>query len=142
MYKTILIPLDRSAADQTILDHIRPLAKLMGSRLVLVHVAEGHAARNQDQLNLADSEEITEARAYLARRQAELAAEGFTVESHLGRGDATTQLLERAALVKADLIAMSTHGHRFLADVVLGSVADSLRHRTDIPILLLRARRD
>jgi nucleotide-binding universal stress UspA family protein len=142
VYKTILVPLDRSAADQTILDHIRPLARLMGSRLVLVHIAEGHAARNQDQLNLADSQEITEGRAYLAGRQAELAAEGLAVESHLGRGDAATQLLERAGLVRADLIAMSTHGHRFLADVVLGSVADSLRHRTDIPILLIRARRE
>jgi universal stress protein A len=142
MYRTILVPLDRSAADQTILDHIRPLARLINSRLVLVHVAEGHAARNQDQLNLADSEEITEARAYLARRESELASEGFAVESHLGRGDAAAQILERAGMVKADLIAMSTHGHRFLADVILGSVADNLRHHTDIPILLIRARRD
>src|SRR5262245_31886678 len=83
MYRTILIPLDNSPADQTILRHIRPLAQMTGARLWLIHVADGHAARNQEQLNLQDSEEIREDRAYLDRCRADLAAEGFDVAVHL-----------------------------------------------------------
>src|ERR1051326_88528 len=141
MYATILIPLDNSPADEAILRHIRPLAQRCGSKLVLVHVADGHAARNQAQLNLADSEEIREDREYLERRRGELAAEGFEVSAQLDVGDPADKILALAERINADLIAMSTHGHRFLMDVLLGSVASNIRHRTDIPILLVRAKR-
>lgn len=141
MYQTILIPLDRSGADRTILEHIRPLARLMKSRLVLMHVAEGHVARNQEQLNLADSEEMVQGRAYLESRRLELAGEGFPVEAHLGTGEPAQEILNYAETIKADLIAMATHGHRFLMDLVLGSVATDVRHRTVIPVLLIRARK-
>ncbi len=141
MYRTIVIPLDNSPADEAILRHIRPLAKLGNAKLWLVHVADGHAARNQEQLNLEDSQEIREDRAYLERRRAELAAEGFDVATHLDRGEPCGQILALAHRIGADLIAMSTHGHGFLMDVILGSVASDIRHRTDIPVLLVRARK-
>ena len=141
MYRTILVPLDRSTADETILAHIRGLAGLMKSRLVLVHVAVGHVAQNQEALNLADSQEMRDARGYLERRRDELADEGFDAVCELGRGDAAAAILDAARRVGADLIAMATHGHRLLADMVLGSVATALRHKTDIPVLLVRARK-
>ena len=141
MYKTILIPLENSPADETILRHIRGLARQSGSRLWLIHVADGHAARNQAQLNLEDSQEIRDDRAYLDRRRAELAAEGFEVHVHLDQGDPATGILTWAEQIGADLIAMSTHGHGPVMDLLLGSVASGVRHRTDIPVLLIRAKR-
>lgn len=139
MYHTILIPLDNSPTDAAILAHIRPLATMARAALVLVHVADGFAARHQTALNLADSEEMHADRAYLARIEQQLAAEGFRVSSVLECGDPATQILAVAARVNADLIAMATHGHGLIGDIVHGTVADKLRHRTGIPILMLRS---
>ncbi len=141
MYKHILIPLDNSPADEAILQHIRGLARLTGARLTLVHVADGFMARNQEQFGLDESAEMREDRAYLARRQAELASEGFQVEMVLACGEPSDEILAIAEREKCDLIAMSTHGHRLIADMILGSVANEIRHRTDVPVLLVRAPR-
>jgi len=138
LYDTILIPLENSPTDDAILAHTRLLAKVCGSRLVLVHVADGHVARNQQQLNLAESEEMREDRAYLERRREELARDGFEVQAILKCGDPTTEILALTRQMKCDLIAMGTHGHGFVKDVMLGSVASKVRHRTDLPVLLVR----
>jgi nucleotide-binding universal stress UspA family protein len=140
MYHTILIPLENSPADQTILDHVRALAKLTGSSLILIHVADGWAARNFDQLNLAESEEIREDRAYLERRAAELRAEGFSVSSALAMGQPSDEIIKFVQANPVDLIAMSTHGHRFVSDIIHGSTADKVRHIVDVPVLLLKAK--
>lgn len=139
VYKTILIPLENSPTDQAIVDHIRPLARILGSRLILIHVADGFAARHQSTLNLAESEEMRDDRVYLEQRRDELAREGLRVEAELACGDPTDEILKVAERERCDLIAMSTHGHRIVKDIVLGSVASAVRHRTDIPVLLVRA---
>ena len=139
MYQTILIPLENSWADEAILKHVKPLARLLGSRLILVHVADGVVARNQEQLNLDDSDEIRGDRQYLEVRRTALAGEGFEVSARLACGDPAEQIVAVAAEERCDLIAMSTHGHRLIKDVVLGSVASAVRHRTEIPVLLVRA---
>ena len=139
MYKKILVPLDNSPTDDVILSHIRSLAKMTGASLVLVHVADGYAARLQQQLNLEDSEEIKKDRQYLKQKEEDLRQEGFRVKSFLPGGEPSDQILTIAESEHCDLIAMSTHGHRFLKDIILGSVADNLRHRTSIPILMIRA---
>jgi nucleotide-binding universal stress UspA family protein len=141
LYQHILIPLDNSPSDDAILKHIRQLAALTHARLTLVHVADGFVARNQKRLDLEESEEIREDRAYLARRLAELSAEGFTVDAILECGEPADKILDLADRENCDLIAMSTHGHRFLSDLILGSVAEQVRHRTDIPVLLIRAQK-
>jgi nucleotide-binding universal stress UspA family protein len=141
MYRTILVPLENSPTDATILAHIQGLARLTGGRLVIVHVADGYGARNQEQLDLEDSEEMRADRAYLEQCRQELVQAGFQVVALLLCGDPAEQILAVAEREKCDLIAMSTHGHRFVKDVLLGSVADSIRHRTDIPVLLIRAQR-
>ncbi len=137
MYRTILIPLDTTAADQIILRHIRPLAALCRSRLVLLHVADGWAARRFGPL--AVSPEVTADRAYLTRLQTELTREGFEVEAELAFGNPATEIILWVKRRHCDLIAMTTHGHRFLADLVLGTTARELQHSLSIPILLLRA---
>ena len=139
MYKRILIPLDHSQTDNTILHHVRPLAKLTGAQLILVHVADGYAARYQKQLNLEDSEEIRTDRDYLKQKETELKKEGFSVKALLATGEPSNEILAVVESEKCDLIAMSTHGHRFLQDIIFGSVAESIRHRTGVPVLMIRA---
>jgi len=140
MYKKIIIPLDNSPTDETILTHIRRLARLTQAQLVLVHVADGFAARLQDQLNLADSQEIKSDQAYLDQVTALLKQDGFNVKAILVQGKEPTEgILSVADVEGCDLIAMATHGHQFIEDMILGSVADLLRHRTDIPILMIRS---
>jgi nucleotide-binding universal stress UspA family protein len=139
MYKRILVAIENSAADKTILAHVTSLAKLTGAELLLVHVADGFAARHFDDLKLRESEEMKSDREYLESLQRDLADQGFQVETRLARGDPATELIKAATEQNADLIAMSTHGHRFISDVVLGATADRVRHLVKIPVLLLRA---
>ena len=139
MYKRILVAVENSDADQTILTHVSKLAKLTGAELLLVHVADGWAARNFDQLKLRESEEMKSDRAYLGRLQADLAADGFHVETKLAMGDPATELIRTADEQHVDLIAMSTHGHRFISDLLRGTTADRVRHLVKVPVLLLRA---
>ena len=138
MYKHILVPLDNSPVDEAILQHIRLLAKLTGARLTLIHVADGFVARNQQRLKLDESEEMRDDRAYLDRRVAELATEGFQVESILECGEPADRILALAEEQNCDLIAMSTHGHGFFSDLVLGSVAESVIRQAPCPVLVVR----
>jgi nucleotide-binding universal stress UspA family protein len=140
MYRTILIPVENSRADQTILDHIKPLAKMTGASLLLMHVADGWVARNFEQLNLAESEEMKTDRAYLERRAEELQAEGFVVKHVLAMGEPSDEIVKFVRTHNVDLIAMSTHGHRFISDLLYGSTADKVRHLVSVPVLLLKAK--
>jgi nucleotide-binding universal stress UspA family protein len=140
MDRRILVAVENSAADRTILTHVTSLARLTGATLLLVHVADGWAARYFDELQLRESEEMRGDRAYLDRIQAELAADGISADTRLAMGDPATELVKVAEEQDVDLIAMSTHGHRFLADLLHGTTADRVRHRVKVPVLLLRAK--
>jgi nucleotide-binding universal stress UspA family protein len=140
MYKKILIPLENSKADQAILQHIRSLAKLTGASLLLMHVADGWVARNYEQLKLAESEEMRTDRAYLESVTRTLQAEGFEVSHVLAMGEPSDEIVKFTRKHKVDLIAMSTHGHRFISDLLYGSTADKVRHLVDVPVLLLKAK--
>ena len=137
LYAHILVPLENSPADETILQHVKRLARLCGARLTLIHVADGFMARNQERL--AESEEMDGDGAYIESRRAALEAEGFEVAAVLECGEPADRILAFAERNACDLITMATHGHRGLTDVILGSVASSVRHRTNLPVLLLRA---
>ncbi len=140
MYKLILVTLENSPADETILQHVESLARLTGARVLLVHVADGWAARNFNELQLRESEEMVEDRGYLERCREDLAEKGFDVEAVLGAGDPATEICKLAEERQADLVAMATHGHRGVADVLHGQTVDRVRHRLRMPVLLLRAR--
>ena len=139
MYRRILVAVENSPADKTILAHVRQLATLTKAEILLVHVADGWAARNFDQLKLRESDEIKEDRAYLETLKTRLVAEGLTVQTQLAMGDPATELIRTAQTQSVDLIAMTTHGHRFLADILHGATADRVRHLVRVPVLLLRA---
>jgi len=139
MYKKILVALENSKADQSLLPHVAQLASLLHSELVLIHVADGWVARNYDQLKLADSDEMKADRQYLDNHAADLRARGLQARVHLALGNPPTEILKTAVQEQCDLIAMTTHGHRFLADLIHGSTITAVRHKSHIPILLVRA---
>lgn len=138
MYKRILVPLENTKADLAIIEHVVQLARHDGASLVLIHVADGFAARNLKQLDLRESEEMKKDRAYLNETAARLAAEGLQVDAVLANGDPTKEITEAAECEKCDLIAMATHGHRWVKDLLFGSVAEAVRHRTLVPVLMVR----
>jgi nucleotide-binding universal stress UspA family protein len=139
MYRTILVAIENSAADRTILTHVEGLARMTGAELLLVHVADGWAARHFDELKLRESEEMKGDRAYLDRIRDDLASRGIPARTALAMGDPASELIRMAEAQHVDLIAMSTHGHRFLSDLLHGTTADRVRHLVKVPVLLLRA---
>lgn len=139
MFKRILVPLEHTATDETILEYVRPMARASHAALVLIHVADGWVARNIHHLDLRESEEMKEDRVYLERVCAQLQAEGLACEAVFAAGEPAREIADAASREHCDLIAMATHGHRGLNDVVRGSVASALRHITMVPVLMVRA---
>jgi nucleotide-binding universal stress UspA family protein len=138
MYRRILVPVEHSAYDRVILDHVRQLATLCHASLLLIHVADGWAARNQRSLQLRESEEMRVDREYIEALCAALRDEGFVAESILAGGDPATEIVEAAEREQCDLIAMAVHGHRGIQDVLYGTTANTVRHRTMVPVLMVR----
>jgi nucleotide-binding universal stress UspA family protein len=138
MYDKILVTLDGTASDRAIIEHVKQLAKLAQSRLVLLHVADGWAARTYGRD--AVSAEIAEDTAYLQKMKAELQGEGIRTEAELAYGAPDKEIVKWVEQKGCDLVAMSTHGHRFLADLFLGTTATKVQHRISVPVLLLRAK--
>ena len=139
MYKKILVALENSRADQSLLPHIEKLASLLHSKLLLVHVADGWAARHYDRLQLAESEEMKTDRRYLEETAKHLRDAGLEVSVHLAWGDPPTEILKTAEAENCDLIAMTTHGHRLIGDIIYGSTIEHVRHKATVPILVVRA---
>lgn len=138
MYDKILVTLDGTPTDRAIIQHVQQLAKLAHSRVVLLHVADGWAARTYGPD--AVSPEITEDSEYLQRVKAEFHDSGIPTDAELAYGDPVTEIIKWVEQKGCDLVAMSTHGHRFLADLFLGTTASRVQHRVSVPVLLLKAR--
>ena len=138
MYEKILLTLDGTPTDRAIIEHVKQLAKFAHSRLVLLHVADGWAARTYGPDAI--SREITEDTAYLHRVQSEFQLEGILADAELAYGDPAEEIVNWIENKGCDLVAMSTHGHRFLADLFLGTTASRVQHRISVPVLLLRAK--
>jgi nucleotide-binding universal stress UspA family protein len=138
MYKTILVTLEATPTDRAIIEHVKKLAKLAGSSLVLLHVATGVPA----QFSGADAagEEVEKDHAYLRTVQAEFATLGIPVSIHLAFGDPAREIVKWVHENSCDLVAMSTHGHKIVADLVLGATASKVQHSISVPVLLLRAK--
>jgi nucleotide-binding universal stress UspA family protein len=139
MYRKILVALENDKADTSLLPHVAQLATIVGAELLLLHVADGWAARNFDQLKLAESEEIKADRAYLETRATELRAKGLPVQTALAMGNPPQEILKVSVAQGCDLIAMTSHGHKLIGDIVHGSTIEKVRHNTSIPLLVVRA---
>ena len=138
MYTRILVPLEHSDYDDAIVAHVRALALLCGASVVLIHVADGWAARNQEQLVLRESDEMKQDREYIESRADGLEAAGLQVECVLAGGDPASEIAAAVVREQCDLVAMSTHGHKGVQDLLRGSVANAVRHHTTVPVLMVR----
>lgn len=138
MYTRILVPLENSGYDEAILDHVARLARVCGASVLLVHVADGWVARTWRQLDLRESEEMERDRMYLESVATRMAQTGLEVDAVLAGGDPSREIVQLADREGCDLIAMGTHGHRFISDLLYGSVANEVRHRSMVPVLLVR----
>ena len=138
MYNKILLTLDATPTDRAIIDHVKALARTMHSHVVLLHVADGWAARTYG----ADavSPEVTEDKAYLAKVRSEFQSAGIHADAELAFGEPGDEIIKWVEKKGCDLVAMSTHGHRFIADLFLGSTSRQVRHSISIPVLLLKAK--
>ncbi|MEO7676469.1 MAG: universal stress protein [Verrucomicrobiota bacterium] len=139
MYKKILVALENSRADKSLLPHVAELARQFQAELFLMHVADGWVARNFDALKLTESAEMKADRCYLEEVAAPLRQQGLVVSIHLAMGDPPREILKAAEMEQCDLIAMTTHGHRLIGDLIFGSTIHEVRHKATIPIFLVRA---
>jgi nucleotide-binding universal stress UspA family protein len=137
MYNKILITLDATPTDRAIIEHVKTLAKAMHSRVALLHVADGWAARTYG----ADavSPEVTQDKAYLESVRSEFQSAGIPTDAELAYGEPGDEIVKWVQEKGCDLVAMSTHGHRFLGDLLRGSASRKVRHAVNVPVLLLRA---
>ena len=142
MYSRILVPVEHSPYDRAIIEHVCRLAKFCGASVVLIHVADGFVARNVGSINLRESAEMKADREYLEKVVEEFEGQGIEADSVLAGGDPGREIVDAAAREGCDLIAMSTHGHRFVQDILRGSVVSDVRHTARIPVLLLRGDRN
>jgi len=141
MYHRVLVALDHTTADADLLPHVAQLAVFCKSELLLVHVADGWVARNFDQLNLADSEEMREDWKQLEEAAAKLRQEtGLRVDARLALGDPPSQILQLVKAEACDLIAMVSHGHRFVGDILHGSTIEAVRHKATVPLIVFPVR--
>jgi len=138
MYGTILVTLDGTPTDRAIIEHILPLARVLKSRVVLFHVADGWAARRFG--SDAVSPEVTQDMEYLKRVKAEFEKDGVAAETELAYGEPAQEIIRRVQRGNCDLVAMTTHGHRFVADLFLGTTVTRVRHSVNVPVLLLKAK--
>ena len=141
MYRKILVALENSTADKSLIPHVANLARLCGAELLLIHVADGWVARNYDQLKLAESEEMKADRAYLQNIANGPEVQGLKISIQLGMGEPWKEIVRIAEEENCDLIAMTSHGHRLIGDIIHGSTIHQVRHSTAIPILLVREKK-
>lgn len=139
MYRKILVALENARSDTALVPHVSELARLLGAELLLVHVADGWAARNFKHLSLAESEEMKADRAYLDEMAIQLRGKGLEVATELALGNPPQEILRTAQQSGCDLIAMTSHGHKLVADLFLGSTIEKVRHNTTIPLLVVRS---
>ena len=138
MHRKIMVPVENSPYDDAIIDHVTELARVCKASVLLIHVADGWAARNISQLQLRESEEMKKDREYIEGLADSLESKGLDVDALLASGDPAAEISAAAARENCDLIAMSTHGHKFIGDVIHGSVSHDVRHKSHIPVLLVR----
>jgi nucleotide-binding universal stress UspA family protein len=138
MYRKILVAVDNSPADDGMLRQVTELARHFQSEVILLHVADGWAARYFDQLKLTESQEMKEDQDYLEKTAGTLRDQGLMVNIKLALGNPPAEILKMAKSEQCDLIAMAGHGHRLFGDIFHGSTITQVRHRTSIPLLVVR----
>lgn len=134
VYKKILVAMDCSSVDNAIIDHVSALAIQNQAQVFLLHVVHSHTLDQDRVLN-----EI--ARTSLEKHREKLAAQGVAAEIVILSGEPDEEILREIEGKTYDLVAMATHGHSFIGDILFGSVSRTLKHKVTIPLLLLGPQR-
>ncbi|MBV9762531.1 MAG: Nramp family divalent metal transporter [Acidobacteriaceae bacterium] len=136
-YASILVPLDHSESDQEALGNALALARLHGSKLVLLHVEEGIPSQLFG--SLSSTAEIAEGQDYLHNLAASLREQKVSVEAVVRHGKSpASEIAEAVRELRPDLVVMASHGHSGLKDLIFGTTINSLRHRVKVPLLIVR----
>jgi nucleotide-binding universal stress UspA family protein len=133
VYERILVPVEGTDTDEPVLAHVAKLAVACGAEVILLRVAHFHT-RDQRSCEMEDAE------GDLGRAAEQLRGRGVSVRTVLLPGEPQDVIVAQAAELEPDLIAMATHGHGWAKRIVLGSVADHVRHNSDVPLLLVKGR--
>ena len=133
LYERILVPVEGTATDTPVLDHIARLASLCGAEVTLLRVAHFHTRDER-------ASEVEDAESDIERAAEALRVRGVNVKTLLVAGEPGEVIVREAEELSADLIAMATHGHGWAKRLVLGSTAEHVRHHSSVPLLLVKER--
>jgi nucleotide-binding universal stress UspA family protein len=134
VYKKILVAIDCSPVDEVIVNHVTALARHNKAQVYLLHVVHSHTLDQDRALR-------EEAEACLKSHLEILKAQGIETYMEIRSGEPDTEILEEIEGKNYDLVAMATHGHSYIGDILFGSVSRTLKHRITVPLLLIRADR-
>jgi len=144
--KKILVPLDLSDLSLSILPVVEGFAQSMAASVVLYHavaplaVYPGFEAATVPALNDVTGELEKQAKEMLERTARDMMSRGLETTIVVSLDMAADGILRAGDEVKADLIAVATHGRGGIRRIALGSVADAVvRRSADIPCLVIRA---
>jgi nucleotide-binding universal stress UspA family protein len=138
MLQRILVPLDGSHLAETILPETMNLAQSCGAELLLLRVAFAHVFPGMDAIE-EEVRVIRTAEEYVAEVAARFAGNGVPVRTAVRYGKPIEEILDHIVANGVDLVAMSTHGRGGLRHLVMGSVAEGVVHKADVPVLLFRS---
>ncbi len=130
VYKKILVAMDCSSVDDVIIEHVSALALQNNAQVYLIHVVHSHTL---------DQERVLHKRteALLKSRCEALQAKGIEAHIVIRSGEPDEEILMEIEGKDYDLVAMATHGHSFLGDILFGSVSRTLKHKISVPLLLI-----
>ena len=134
VYKKILVTIDCSPVDQTIIRHVAPLALQNRAEVYLLHVVHAHTLDQRRALR-AQTEPCLETHCETLRSQ------GIQTRQLIREGEPDEEILKEIESGSYDLVAMATHGHKFFGNFLFGSVSESLKHNISIPLLLIKPER-
>ena len=132
LYKKILVTIDCSSVDDSIIEHVTAIALQNNASVYLLHVVHSHTL---------DQQRVLGERANLCLESYRKKLEDQGIDAHIviRDGEPEKQILDEIKEKDYDLVAMATHGHKFIGDFLFGSVSKSLKHKIKIPLLLLRS---
>ena len=145
--RRILVPMDLSSCTINLTEQAAKTAEESGAEVVLLHVTHlpgGLPARTSIETSRGGAREEAgayldgEARAHMQPYLDLLAARGLSASALVAHGDPAARILEAAREVEAEMIIMATHGRKGLARWVLGSVAEQVQRRAEVPVVTLR----
>lgn len=134
MYERILVPLDGSAAGESVLVPVQWLARRASSEVLLAQVDEPHP---QD-VGPGFKEETKEFSVEYLRQVTEaLKKSGLRADYRVRAGAVVDELVALAREERVSLIAMTTHGRTASPQVPYGGVAERLMRASPVPLLAL-----